>query len=96
VGPAVFWNLGKLAEGDEIEVRLADGTVYRYRVAAKEQIAAESADVGKIVGPTPNEIITLITCGGSFDSGSRQYDQRVIVRAERVLESAPPAAVPGA
>ena len=30
VGPAVFWNLKDLEPGDVIDVRLVDGTVYRY------------------------------------------------------------------
>ena len=92
-GPAVFWNLKDLNPGDGIEVRLEDGTVYRYSVEQREQVYADEADVGKIVGPTPTEIITLITCGGTFDPSVGQYDQRVIVRAQRLYEHAPPAQV---
>jgi LPXTG-site transpeptidase (sortase) family protein len=86
-GPAVFWNVGQLEQGDTIEVRLEDGTVYTYAVAEKEQIYADGAAVGEIVGPSANEIITLITCGGTFDNVSGQYDQRVIVRAQRVSDA---------
>src|SRR3990172_427246 len=89
-GPAVFWNLKDLNPGDGIEVRLEDGTVYRYSVEQREQVYADEADVGKIVGPTPTEIITLITCGGTFDTSTGQYDQRVIVRAQRIYESTAP------
>ncbi len=91
-GPAVFWHLKDLAPGDIVEVRLEDGTVYQYAVASREQVYAATADTGKIVGPTPGDIITLITCGGTFDSGTDQYDQRVIVTASRVYDSSPPAA----
>ena len=92
-GPAVFWNLKDLNPGDIIEVRMEDGTVYRYSVEQREQVYADKADVGKIVGPTPTEIITLITCGGTFDTSTGQYDQRVIVRAQRIYESAAPTQV---
>ena len=34
------------------------------------------------------EIITLITCGGTFDSNASEYDQRVIVRAARIYDDA--------
>jgi LPXTG-site transpeptidase (sortase) family protein len=94
-GPAVFWNLKDLEMDDRIEVRLDDGTVYQYGVVAKDQIDAATANVGEIVGSTPREVVTLITCGGTFDSGTGQYDQRVIVRAERIYDEAPGQAQPG-
>ena len=84
VGKAVFWPLKDLVEDDVIEVRLEDGTVYRYAVKSKIQYDAATAPVDQIVGPTPNETITLITCSGTFNSGTRQYDKRLVVRAERV------------
>ena len=85
-GPAVFWNLKDLEQDDLIEVRLQDGTVYQYRVIARTQVDPDTADIGKIVGPTEREVITLITCGGQFDFEARHYSERVIVRAERVLD----------
>jgi LPXTG-site transpeptidase (sortase) family protein len=89
-GPAVFWHLKDLVEGDIIEVRLQDGTVYAYRVKSVENVAAATADVGAIVGDTPVEIITLITCGGSWNG--HEYDSRTIVRAERAYELTQPGA----
>lgn len=88
VGPAVFWDLGDLDADDVIEVRLEDGTVYRYRVVAKEAFDASSAPIERIVGPTPVESVTIITCTGTFDASTRQYDRRLVVRAERVVEPA--------
>ena len=88
-GPAVFSNLKDLEMDDTVEVRLVDGTVYKYRVVAKEQVYAATANIGEIVGGTPRDIVTLITCGGSWDPTAQQYDQRVIVRAERTLDAAP-------
>lgn len=85
-GPAVFWNLKDLEQDDLIEVRLQDGTVYQYRVIARTQVDPATADIANIVGPTAREVITLITCGGSFDFEARHYSERVIVRAERVLD----------
>lgn len=98
VGPAVFWNLKDLVQGDRVEVRLEDGTLYRYQVVGREIVSANPTEeqLAGIVGPTQQEIITLITCGGTFDPSVGQYDQRVIVRAERLYEAAPglPAAGP--
>jgi LPXTG-site transpeptidase (sortase) family protein len=92
VGEAVFWNLKDLEPGDTILVQLADGTQYRYAVNFKQQFDAATAPVDQIVGPTPNQTVTLITCGGTFDSSTHQYDKRLVVRAERVPDSGAPVA----
>lgn len=84
VGKAVFWNLKDLVEGDVIEVQLEDGTTYRYAVTSKQQYDAATAPVDQIVGPTPSEVVTLITCSGTFNGSTHQYDKRLVVRAERV------------
>ena len=86
VGEAVFYNLGKLEEKDVIEVTGSDDTVYRYAVDSVEDvdIAELNADqVQEIVGKTSGEVLTLITCGGTFDADAQQYSQRKIVRAKR-------------
>jgi LPXTG-site transpeptidase (sortase) family protein len=95
VGPAVFWNLKDLEQGDIIEIQQADGTSIKYAVNFKQQYDAATAPVDEIVGPTPNESVTLITCSGTFNSASHQYDKRLIVRAERLPE-APALPPPGA
>jgi LPXTG-site transpeptidase (sortase) family protein len=97
VGPAVFWNLKDLEPGDLVRVQLADGTEYTYAVNFKQQFDAATAPVNDIVGPTPKETVTLITCGGTFNSASHQYDKRLVVRAERVADvtpAAPPVQLP--
>ena len=97
VGKAVFWNLKDLEPGDLVQVRLEDGTVYKYAVVSKRQYDSGSAPVDEIVGPTPKETVTLITCSGTFNSGTHQYDKRLVVRAERIAETPgalPPAAPP--
>lgn len=86
VGPAVFWNIKDLEQGDIVEVRLQSGTTYRYSVVSKNQYDAATAPVEQIVGPTPTETVTLITCGGVFNPVTHQYDKRLVVRAERMPE----------
>lgn len=94
VGPAVFWGLRDLAQGDEIQVRLEDGTVYQYRVSAMETIDAATADLSRIVGVTDQDVVTLITCIGTFNQATGQYDKRLIVRAERAPDPTSTAAQP--
>lgn len=83
-GAAVFWRLKELRDGDVVEVRLSDGSALRYRVFLKLSYDARTAPVSEIVGPTSKEVVTLITCGGTFDSASRNYSNRLVVRAERI------------
>ncbi|MGD0116039.1 MAG: class F sortase [Dehalococcoidia bacterium] len=89
VGAAVFWNLRDLLPGDIIEVHLADGTVYQYSVDALECIPVDGAPINQIVGPTSSEVVTLITCCGTFNSSTRQYDKRLIVRGNRLVDATP-------
>jgi LPXTG-site transpeptidase (sortase) family protein len=88
VGPAVFWDLGKLQADDEIDVRLADGSTFRYAVVGKAVFPADAVPVDQVVGRTRDEAITLITCTGTFDRSSREYDQRLVVRAKRISATA--------
>ncbi|HEY8490239.1 MAG TPA: class F sortase [Dehalococcoidia bacterium] len=84
VGPAVFWELGLLAPGDVVEVDLADGRTLRYQVVAIAVYDEATAPVPEIIGPTAREAVTLITCAGNFNRRTGRYDQRLVVRAERV------------
>jgi LPXTG-site transpeptidase (sortase) family protein len=83
-GPAVFYRLRELQEGDEVLVQLEDGSRFAYRVLSLTAYDA-NAPVAEAVGPTPNESITLITCAGAFDRSLREYDKRLVVRGERVI-----------
>ncbi len=84
VGPAVFSNLGRLSEGDEIAVTGDDGATYTYRVVWSRLFETATAPIAEIVGPTADESLTLITCGGPFDDERGEYIQRLVVRAVRV------------
>jgi LPXTG-site transpeptidase (sortase) family protein len=83
---AVFWDLGKLRPGDDVTVRLQDGTLYTYKVTDAVVYPADSAPVQQIVGDTPTETVTLITCNGTFSGGG--YNNRLVVRAQRVDSAA--------
>ncbi len=91
-GPAgaVFWDLKNLVLGDVISVELVDGASYSYSVISREQVDPNNVDINRIVGPTAEEYITLITCGGQFDPVTGHYPNRTIVRAE-LMQDAPSA-----
>jgi LPXTG-site transpeptidase (sortase) family protein len=83
-GPAVFWNLRNLEDGDLIEVFGENGDVLRYEVVSSSLYPANDAPVSEIIGPSQRETLTIITCGGTFDPTVRQYSHRLVVRAERM------------
>lgn len=87
VGPAVFWELGTVREGDEIQLILAAGTALRYQVTAMTvgSAGSDASTLNEIIGPTAVPSITLFTCAGQFDTATGQYDDRLIARAERML-----------
>jgi LPXTG-site transpeptidase (sortase) family protein len=82
-GPAVFWHLKDLASGDSVYVELGDGTRYEYTVQWSERHKVSAAPIQAIVGPTAEESITLITCAGTFNTATGEYDEVLVVRAKR-------------
>ena len=88
VGPAVFWDVRYLPEGEIIRVVGEDGKNYEYAVQwTQPYMAAElTPEViqGEIVGDTGEETLTLITCGGDFDPATGEYNERWVVRATLV------------
>jgi hypothetical protein len=82
VGPAVFYNIRVLAEGDEVDVTGDDGNVYRYAVEWQKLFDADNAPIQDIVGPTDESALTLITCGGQFDYANGHYISRTVVRCK--------------
>ncbi len=88
VGAAVFWRLGELRPGDELQLVMEDDTLVRYVVESLNEYDETTAPVQDIVGPTANESITLITCSGSFDPTNLHYNRRLVVRGERLQAEA--------
>src|SRR5918993_259657 len=83
VGPAVFYNLSTLEPGDEIVVTGDDGKTYPFAVEWVRQYDSASIPLDEVAGPTTEQSLTLITCGGAFDYTNGLYLQRTVVRANR-------------
>ncbi|TAJ21612.1 MAG: class F sortase [Dehalococcoidia bacterium] len=84
-GQGVFSKISALSTGDLIEVEYG-GKVLRYQVVSRRQYNAGSGVDWTTVwsGKVPKDTITLYTCGGAFDTITKEYSDRVVVRAERV------------
>lgn len=82
VGPAVFYNIGNLVEGDIVDITGEDSNIYRYAVEWLELYDAENAPIEDIVYPNGETALTMITCGGQFDYQSGHYLSRTVVRCQ--------------
>jgi sortase (surface protein transpeptidase) len=87
----VFYYLHDIGLDDEIKIVLDDGTEYRYVVTGNQAMSDDDPDTLKVMGATPNDVITLITCGGTWvrdwtNPLGGYYTMRQIVRAELIQE----------
>ena len=88
-GEGVFYHLRELEIGDEITLALEDGSELRYAVTGNVAVSYEDPNVVKVMDPASKDVITLITCGGTWqrdysNPNGGNYSHRVIVRAELI------------
>ncbi|GAA0667947.1 class F sortase [Kitasatospora atroaurantiaca] len=82
-GPAVFYRLGSLRKGDQLEVAGADRGSAFFAVDAVEVYPKKDFPDRKVYGPAPGSQLRLITCGGGFTK-QNGYDGNVVVYAHLV------------
>jgi hypothetical protein len=80
-GPGVFFDLIDLEPGQVISVRFDDGSTSDFQVHARTTYRKDELPVDAIFSRGGPSVLTLITCGGGFDSSSRHYDSNVVVYA---------------
>jgi hypothetical protein len=88
-GPAVFWDIPQLPQGEIIRLVGENGEQFEYAVEWVQEfdVATELTPevIQKdIVGDTGQESLTLITCGGDFDPATGEYLKRWVLRANLV------------
>ena len=91
-GPAVFWHLGDLKPGAEVQVVRADGSRLRFVVDGVKQYAFD-ADPSDVFTRSGAPGIALVTCTGAWDRGRQTYLQRLSVHAS--LMQSGPSSTPG-
>lgn len=78
----VFGRLHTLDIGDAVLVVDAAGNGYQYVVEWSRWVRADGAPVEEIFAQSDAATITLITCGGEYRAATREYLDRLIVRAQ--------------
>jgi len=80
-GPGVFFRLGALRPGDQIDVTRADRTVAVFRVSAVEEYTKASFPARQVYGPVAYAGLRVITCGGQFDNQTHHYLSNIVIYA---------------
>lgn len=74
-----FANLKDVEAGDQVLVKRADGTTAAFVVDRVDQVSKGAFPTAQVYGPTSRPEIRLITCGGAFDSDTRNYEDNIVV-----------------
>ena len=83
-GTSVFYNLRYLAAGALVRVMRADGSAATFAVDGVREVAKATFPSEQIYGNTRYPGLRLITCGGPFDSSTRQYLDNIVVYAHLI------------
>jgi sortase (surface protein transpeptidase) len=85
--PGSFSSISQLGARDKVRLISEDGHEYTYEVTANFAVDPAADDSLRVMAPTRTDIITLITCGGTWvpDPSERfggSYSNRTIVQAQ--------------
>ena len=85
-GVGAFATLIALERGDRVEVRMTNGRMRAFRVVGRMTFPKDRLP-DSVFRRDGRPTLTLITCGGAFDSSAGRYTENVVVIA--VPESGP-------
>ena len=83
-GPGVFYELGTLKPGQEIDVTRQDGTVAVFKVDGVRSYPKNMFPTKDVYGNIDHAGLRLITCGGTFDPGKHSYESNIVAYASLV------------
>lgn len=78
---AVFFRLGELKKGDDIEVTRQDGRTAKFTVDKIAQYPKSKFPTLEVYRNIDHAGLRLITCGGDFDKTKHHYSDNVVVYA---------------
>ncbi|MGK5632792.1 class F sortase [Streptomyces sp. URMC 123] len=82
-GPVVFYSLGALKKGQQVEVQRQDGRTAVFETYGVEVFDKDAFPAEKVYGDTGKPELRVITCGGGY-SKANGYDSNVVVFAKMV------------
>ncbi|MFR9673820.1 class F sortase [Streptomyces sp. TR02-1] len=80
---AVFYPLSTVVRGTRVQVTGADGRVMEFTVESTEVVPGDGFDAARAYGQREDgrAELKLLTCGGTYDRGTRAYSSNVVVTA---------------
>ncbi|WP_198135887.1 class F sortase [Pontibacillus chungwhensis] len=78
-GPAVFFDLKELEQGDLIYLTGKDGKELTFEVKKVIAYPKDNAPLHKIFGPSNQRNLNLLTCTGTFDHSIQDHEERLVV-----------------
>lgn len=90
-GPAVFYSLGSLKPGAEVDVDRADGVTAVFTVDAVQAYDARAFPNDKVYGDAARAELRVITCGAGFDKRRHEYLGNVVAFAHLTAARGPAA-----
>jgi LPXTG-site transpeptidase (sortase) family protein len=80
---AIFWNLRQIQPGTEIDYVNKDGKKITYSVDWAQAITDPNYDWSALAKTGDKESMVLITCDGTFNPDTHEYDRRFVAHATR-------------
>lgn len=79
--PAVFYRLGELEKGDEVQIEDETGQLLTFEVTDKVTYPHDNMPLEEIFAGRDGRRLNLITCEGAFDNSTRLYSHRTVIYA---------------
>ncbi len=80
-GISVFFYIKTLRRGNQIKVMRANGSTAIFTVDGVQKVIKSTFPTSDVYGQVKYPGLRLITCGGSFDTATRQYLDNIVVYA---------------
>jgi hypothetical protein len=80
-GPAVFYRLGELRPGDQVEVVGASSASAMFTIERAERVEKTAFPTDEVYGPVDRPELRLITCDGAFDRSTGHYVDNLVLYA---------------
>jgi LPXTG-site transpeptidase (sortase) family protein len=82
--PGVFLRLNEVEIGQLVKVYDNQGKPHRFSVTERFQIDKDELPGPELFRADGRPVLTLITCGGSFNRKLRRYTDNIVIRADLI------------
>jgi sortase (surface protein transpeptidase) len=80
-GISVFFYIKTLRRGNQIKIMRANGSTAIFTVDGVQKVVKSAFPTSDVYGKVKYPGLRLITCGGPFDTATRQYADNIVVYA---------------